>query len=151
MPDRRVVPDTTCLIALSAMSRLDLLDELYDDVVVPDAVAQEFAEPLPQWAKPVHGDPLVIAALRESLGHGEAEVIAVAAQSADALAVLDDKRARATARAMGVRLTGTLGILLRAKREGRLPSMRAALDVLERAGFHMSSELRAKACKLAGE
>ena len=151
MPDLRVVPDTTCLIGLSAVSLLDLLDELYDVVVVPEAVVQEFGEPLPSWAKPAEGDPLLVSALRQTLGPGEAEVIAVAAQSTNALAVLDDKRARATARAMGVRLTGTLGILLRARREGRLPSMRAAIEVLGRAGFHLSSELKEKACKLAGE
>ena len=118
MPDRRVVPDTTCLIALSAVSLLDLLHEFYDVVVVPDAVAHEFGDPLPSWVEAAQGDPVLVSALRQSLGPGEAEVIAVATQSADALAVLDDKRARATARAMGVRLTGTLGILLRAKREG---------------------------------
>jgi hypothetical protein len=151
MPERRVVPDTSCLIALSTLSLLELLDELYGDVAVPQAVIQEFGEPLPEWAKPVQGDPLVVTALRESLGHGEAEVIAVAAQSTETLTVLDDKHARAVAQTMGVQITGTLGILLRAKREGRLLSIRDALDTLEQSGFHLSSELKAKACELAGE
>jgi predicted nucleic acid-binding protein len=152
MPERqRVVVDTSCLIALSALSLLDVLEDFYEHVVVPVAVAEEFGEPLPDWMTAAQGNPLVVAALRESLGHGEAEVIAVAAQSAESLAVLDDQHARAVARAMGVQITGTLGILLRAKRDGALASISSALEVLERVGFHMSSELMARVRALAGE
>jgi hypothetical protein len=152
MPERqRVVPDTSCLIALSALSLLDVLHDFYGEVLVPAAVAEEFGEPLPEWVIQVQGNPLVIAALRESLGRGEAEVIAATAENSNTLAVLDDQRARAIARAMGIRLTGTLGILLRAKREGALTSVHSALDVLEQVGFHMSSELRAKVRELAEE
>jgi predicted nucleic acid-binding protein len=92
MPDRHVVPGTSCLIALSALSLLDILDEFYNGVIIPHVVMQEFGEPLPEWVKPAQGDPLVVSALRQTLGHGEAEVIAVAAQRTDALAVLDDKQ-----------------------------------------------------------
>jgi len=152
MPEgQRVVPDTSCLIALSALSLLEVLKDFYREVMVPHAVAEEFGEPLPEWTVRVDATPLLVAALRESLGAGEAEVIAVAAESPGAVAILDDHRARAAAKGMGVRLTGTLGILLRAKREGVLTSLTPALDVLDRVGFHISSELRSRVRQLAGE
>lgn len=152
MPERqRVIPDTSCLIALSALSLLDVLQRFYGQVVIPVAVAEEFGEPLPEWMTRVQANPIVVAALRESLDHGEAEVIALAAQTTGALAVLDDQRARTVARAMGVELTGTLGILLRAKREGVLESLSSAIEVLERVGFHMSPELKARVLTLARE
>jgi hypothetical protein len=152
MPDpQRVVPDTSCLIALSALSLLDLLHEFYDEVLIPRGVAVELGEPLPAWAVLVDAAPLVVAALRDSLGLGESEVIAVAAEHPGSIAVLDDERARAVARAMGVTLTGTLGVLLRARREGRLPSLSAALDTLDAAGFRMSPALKARMRELAGE
>jgi len=152
MPDPlRVVPDTSCLIALSALSLLDLLREFYGEVAVPRGVAEELGEPLPAWVTHVDAAPLVVAALRESLGLGEAEVIAVAAAHPGTVAILDDERARAACRAMGVALTGTLGVLLRAKREGRLPSLSDALDALDAIGFRLSPELKAEARKLAGE
>lgn len=152
MPERqRVVPDTSCLIALSALSLLDLLERFYGEVLVPLAVADELGEPLPPWASKVQASPLLVTALRESLGRGEAEVIALAAETPGSLAVLDDQRARTTARSMGVKLTGTLGILLRAKREGALASMSSALEALEAIGFHMAPELAASMRELAGE
>jgi predicted nucleic acid-binding protein len=152
MPDpQRVVVDTSCLIALSALSQLELLHDFYGRVLIPRGVAQEFGEPLPDWITLVDAAPLVVAALRESLDLGEAEVIAVAAEEQGSLAILDDDRARTTCRAMGVPLTGTLGVLLRAKREGRLPSLSAALDVLDTVGFYLSTELKARVRELAGE
>jgi len=151
MPERRVVPDTSSLIALSTLSLLDVLEHFYGEVVVPPAVAEEFGEPLPTWVTQLEANPLLVTALRESLGRGEAEVIAVAAESPGSLAILDDQRARAAARAMGVRLTGTLGVLLRAKHEGVLASVSSALDTLEQSGFHMSLQLTARVRQLAGE
>jgi predicted nucleic acid-binding protein len=152
MPDpQRVVPDTSCLIALSALSLLDLLREFYSEVLIPRSVASEFGEPLPAWVTLVDAAPLVVATLRESLGPGEAEVIAVAMEDPRSVAILDEQRARAVCRMMGIKLTGALGILLRAKREGRLPSLSAALDTLDEVGFHMSPALKARLCELAGE
>ncbi|MGX1023472.1 hypothetical protein [Flavobacterium sp. CS20] len=44
-----IISDTSCLIALSKINKLDLLNNLYDDVLVTIDVYQEFGAPLPKW------------------------------------------------------------------------------------------------------
>lgn len=147
-----VVPDTSCLIALVALGQIDLLRAFYGTVFVPEAVADEFGDSLPPWleSRRVTNTKLV-AALHTSLGAGESEVIALATEVEGALVILDDLRARRVAADMGLRLTGTLGIILRAKKEGVLASVATALAQVESVGFRLSPALRAEALRLAGE
>jgi hypothetical protein len=93
----------------------------------------------------------LLAVLRGSLGPGESEAIVVASERSHALLVLDDLRARRVATSMGLRLTGTVGVLLRARREGRIASVADALTRVADVGFRLSADLRAEALRLAGE
>ena len=91
--------------------------------------------------KEVKDQPLV-QALRRDLDQGEAEAIALALQSKAEWTLLDERDARRVAKQLGLRVTGVLGILLRARREGRLSSLQAAMEQLrEKAGFHIRAEL----------
>jgi len=65
--------------------------------------------------------------------------------------VLDDKKARRVARQMGLRVTGALGVLIRAKTAGLLPEVKPVLDELHRLGFRMTPALRETTLRLAGE
>jgi predicted nucleic acid-binding protein len=85
------------------------------------------------------------------LGPGELEVLALTGECADAVAVLDDRLARRAALSLGLRLTGTLGLLLDAKRAGLIPALEPSLDDLQRLGFRISAHTRAAVLKLAGE
>jgi predicted nucleic acid-binding protein len=147
MPDV-VVPDTSCLIALTVLGRLDLLRNLHHSVVIPTGVAEEYGERLPDWISvmPV-ANVWLVKSLRAALGKGEAEVISLATQLPEAVAVLDDERARREARGLGLPITGTLGLLVRAKREGLLPSLADAIGRLDAAGFRVSYELRQEVLK----
>lgn len=149
-----VLPDTSCLIALTAADALPVLRDLYPRVVVPAAVAHEFGAPLPEWIEiveiPTIARPLA-SALSSSIGRGETELIALAATRPGSLVVLDDRRARRVARDMGLRLTGTVGVLLRAKGEHLLGSVHRALVAAEAVGFRLSTELRQRALRLAEE
>ena len=147
-----VVPDTSCLIALEALDQLELLHDFYPAVIVPPAVALEYGRALPDWLRTqAPADQRLLAVLGGSLGPGESEAIVLAGELPKALLVLDDLRARRMAARMGLRLTGTLGVLLRAKRVGRLPSLGEALRVVGSAGFRVSAELRGEALRLASE
>jgi predicted nucleic acid-binding protein len=147
-----VVPDTSCLIALRSLRQLSLLRQFYETPVVPPAVAREYGHNLPGWLRTrTPDDPKLLALLGATLGPGEAEVIALAARHANSLLILDDLRARRTATRMGLRVTGTVGVLLRARREGALPSLARALVAVEAVGFRVSAELRSEALRLAGE
>lgn len=147
-----VVPDTSCLIALTALDQLQVLAELYPSCAVPPAVVEEYGPGLPPWIRLVQAQEMrLVAVLSDTLGRGEPEAIALASALPGSLVVLDDLRARRAARSVGLRLTGTLGVLLRAKREGRLTSLSNALEVMERTGFRLSADLRDSVLRLAGE
>ena len=69
-------------------------------------------------------------ALRRELDQGEAEAIALAVQVKAEWTLLDERHARRVAKELGLRVTGVLGILLWARREGKLPSLKTAIAQL---------------------
>lgn len=89
--------------------------------------------------------------LAADLDRGEREVIAIAKQAADPLAILDDGLARRYARLLRIPFTGTLGVLLKAKSAGHLAQVLPVLDRLESLGFRFDSETRTAVLKLANE
>lgn len=156
-----IAVNTGPLIALSAGGCLELLPQLHPRVVAPDAVLREFlrgpstapSDPRlrPQWLEvlPLAGAPS--AALVTQLDAGEAAVITLAIEHSIDLVVIDERRARLLARALGLRVTGSVGILLRAKREGLVPAIRPCLDAMQARGVWLSERLRAAALIEAGE
>ncbi|MGH7784825.1 MAG: DUF3368 domain-containing protein, partial [Candidatus Binatia bacterium] len=85
------------------------------------------------------------------LGAGEREVLALALETADSVCVLDDALARQVARALQLRFTGTLGVLIDAKRAGLIPAVRPQLDQLHSLGFRLATHTRTAVLKIAGE
>jgi predicted nucleic acid-binding protein len=85
------------------------------------------------------------------LGAGEREVLALGTEVASAVAILDDRLARYYAEALKLTLTGTLGILLRAKVEGIVTRIEPVIDQLEHLKFRLSRRTRDAVLKLAGE
>jgi predicted nucleic acid-binding protein len=73
------------------------------------------------------------------LGAGESAVISLTAMHPGAIAVLDDLAARRCAQALGLQIIGTLGLVLKAKRAGLIPSASQALDAITAAGLYISS------------
>jgi hypothetical protein len=84
------------------------------------------------------------------LDAGESEVV-VLAQEHGVTAAIDERRARNLAAALGVAQTGTVGILLAAKRAGLIPALTPLLDLLAARGVHLSSRLYEEARRMAGE
>jgi predicted nucleic acid-binding protein len=89
--------------------------------------------------------------LPTSLGRDEREVLALASASQGSLLLLDDALARQHARELGLRFTGTLGVLLKAKQSGLLMEMKSTLDKLEAKGFRLDKKTRAAVLNLARE
>jgi predicted nucleic acid-binding protein len=89
-------------------------------------------------------------AFRLLVHEGEAEVIALAAESGWRV-ILDDRKARRLAARLGLKVIGTVGVLLRAKRSGIIPAIEPFITSLERAGFRMDTDLKVEALRLAGE
>ena len=139
---RLLVTDTTCLIAPDRVGRLDLLPQLYGSVVAPPAVFREVGQ-RPTWLRQERpGDDTDVEALRVHLDAGEAEAIALASQLPDAVLLIDEAQGRRVAVARGLRIIGTAGVLLGAKRAGLVPHLKPALDEMrERRAFRLSDVL----------
>lgn len=145
-----VVTDSTCLIALERLGQLDLLPSLFEPIYAPREVAREFGLSLP-WLRVVDlADPDRALFLSASVDAGEAEAIALA-RELGLKVILDDLRARRLAHRFELDVIGTLGILVRAKRQGILDRLGPLLDQLEGIGFHMSRELKEEALRQASE
>lgn len=147
--DSIVICNTGPLIALGKLNRLDLLDDLYSQVLMPDAVYTEVVtrglvrgEPdarlvrqfwhQQQWpVVPVSDESMKAFAPSVILGQGESAVLALALTNTNSLALLDDEVARKEARRLGIRLRGTLGVLVEAYRHGHLSFAQIELLLLE--------------------
>jgi uncharacterized protein len=152
MPDLATIVDSSCLIGLEAVGSLAVLESAYGTVLVPAAVAAEWGSAaLPWMTVRAAQDRALVQSLRMDLGSGEAEAIALAIEVGAARTVLDDKKARRVARELGVTVTGTVGVLLRAKQRGIIPALRPLLDDLQGMGFRVSNSLREQALRQAGE
>jgi predicted nucleic acid-binding protein len=156
------VVDATPIIALALIGRMDLLQRLYSQVVMPLAVQAEVFAGGPvavgsaelrqaTWLRVISLQDTRRAELLSDLDRGEAEVIALAQELDADLVIIDERMARRHARRLGLRLTGTLGVLLRAKSLGLVPSIEPLIKQLLRGGIRLSDAVVIEALRLAGE
>jgi uncharacterized protein len=157
-----VVSDTSPLQYLHQAKLLHLLPGLYGHILVPEAVAVElergislgFSLPDIESLPWLHVQRLCATAslpLPADFGAGEREVLVLARGMPASLALIDDARARHYARQLGMKFTGTLGVLIKAKRQGHLPAVLPVLQSLESLGFFLDSATRAAVLRLASE
>jgi len=162
-----VVSDSSPLVYLTRLNRFDLLRQLYEGVFIPNAVWREVAvegATRPEgvnvkqavsagWLRveTAAADALPQDAAFLELGDGEREAIALA-RSKNALLIIDETAGREIARRLGVRLTGTIGVLVEAKLRGLIPEVRSELKCLKEASnFRFTEELFVAALQKAGE
>jgi len=145
-----VIADTTCFILLDKIGELNLLKRLFGSVVTTTVIASEFGEPLPEWVRIKEVKDVVFQATLD-VDRGEASAIALAIESLPSLIILDDDKARKKARKLQLNVTGTLGLFLKAKREGVIPDVRSMLNKVQKTNFHYSESILNEILKLAGE
>ncbi len=160
-----VVSNTSPITNLAAIRQLDLLQQLYTQIVIPEAVYNELTgveTPVPgtrevqdlDWiqVRPVVNPSFVIALQQEPLDLGEAEAIALARElNADRL-LIDERKGRAVASRLGIKLTGVLGILIVAKRRELIPKIKPLIDeLIDISRFRVSDELYARVLQDVGE
>ena len=146
-----IVVDASCLIILEKIRELDILQKMYGEVFITREVANEYGLPLPDWIKidDINVERHEIA-LKSLLDPGEKSVI-VLAKELKGLAVLDDLKARKFADKLQVDYTGTMGLIVEAKQNGFIESVRTVLDKIDQTNFRISSELRANVLNMTGE
>jgi len=162
MPDSITISNTSPLLYLHLVKQLDLLAQLYGEVLVPPAVEAELqagaqkgvAVPkiatLP-WLNitPLASDTSI--PLVTDLGRGGAEVIVLGLENPGSRLILDDTLARRIARLHNLQFTGTVGVIVRAKQAGLLTAVSPVISALREAGLWLSDELVAEVLHQARE
>lgn len=139
-----IIADTSCLVLLEKIDKLNILHKFFGTVFVTDTVADEFGSELPEWIqKKEIEDKKYFRILKTSVDSGEASAIALAVQLNGKL-ILDDIKARRLASDLSIGFTGTLGILVEAKKSGYISSLENILLRIKKTNFYMSAELEEK-------
>ncbi len=140
MPD--IISNTSCLILLTKIQQLDLLKSLYESIIITDTVKAEFGESIPNFIKIKNpNQEFSVKSLEQILDSGEASTIALALESKDSLVILDDLKARKIAKNLGLKITGTLGILAKAKKLGIIDDLEKQINELQRKGIWISESV----------
>jgi len=154
-----VVSNTSPLLNLALVDRLSLLHQQFGQIQIPAAVLAELrvSEALPGsrqlqqatsagWLQVQKvEDRALVQLLEQDLDRGEAEAIALALQLRADWTLLDEREGRRIASRLGLRVTGVLGVLLRAARAGELSSLPEVINELrEQAGFRIAPPLLAE-------
>jgi predicted nucleic acid-binding protein len=161
VPERPAV-NASPLILLARGGLLELLQLAGEEIVIPDAVAAEIqrrgpTDPTAQaiertaWLVIV-ATPLIPPLIQSwDLGEGESSVLAWAYAHPGTEAIIDDLPARRCAAALGVPVRGTLGLVLAARQQGKIPEARPILEQLRAAGMYLSDRVMDQALALVGE
>jgi hypothetical protein len=140
-----VVSDSSPLIALLSVDRIALLERLFSAVLIPPAVQDEVfgsgrTTAIPDFIRiESPNSETSVRFLMMSLHPGESEAITLALEKRVNRIVLDDKQARETADRLGLRVIGTLGVLMLAKEKGHLSEIRPLMaQMMDRIGFRIA-------------
>lgn len=149
---KAIISDTSCFIILSKIEKLDLLKEVYGEVITTSDIVEEFGEKLPDWIiiKNVT-DKSTQRILELQIDRGESSAIALALEIKNSTLLLDDFKARKIAQQLGISFTGTLGVIIKAKLKGIIPSIKPYLEKIKETNFRISSEIELQALKEAQE
>ena len=161
MPESVVVSDTSPIQYLHQAGQLALLPVLFGQIMVPPAVVAEVAEGVRQgldlpnlgaltWIVQRHPDSVPNFPGSSDLDAGEREAIALALQLHCRI-LIDERAGREVARSLGIARTGTLGVLISAKKSGLIPSVAPLIDRIVQRGYRLNEAIRIEALRLAGE
>lgn len=159
-----IVSDTSPINNLAAINHLYLLRQLYETVIIPEAVYRELTDPdFPvagaaevqafDWIQTrIVADRTLVKVLSSELDIGEAEAIALAVEIQADQVLIDERRGRLVASRLNLRYTGILGILVEAKNKGLITEVKPLLDALiNKAGFWVAEPLYNSVLQLVNE
>ena len=161
MAETVIIADSSPLVGLARIGRLELLKRMAREVVVPSAVWRETTSrpskpgaieiSRADWIVVVPVDERQVSKFLQDVDRGEAEAIALAMTRPEGILLADDRRARRLAEQHGLRIRGTVGLLAEAWRLGFIPQLRPELDALRANGLFVHPDLIASVLKETGE
>ncbi|MBF2090743.1 MAG: DUF3368 domain-containing protein [Synechococcales cyanobacterium K44_A2020_017] len=161
-----VISDTSAITNLAAIQYLQLLPQLYNQITIPEAVYRELTEidpPVPgtlevqmaSWLEVrqvVNRNVVERLQVEVRLDPGESEAIALALELNADLLLIDERRGRAEANRLGVRITGLLGILVEAKQKKLIVNVKPLMDsLIATSDFRVSSALYSQILDIVNE
>jgi hypothetical protein len=156
-----IIADTSPLISLAILDKLDMLQHIFSEIYLPEAVFTELTiqnKPYAQKLTAFTRDKIIavknralVQTFHEYVDLGESEAIALALEMQIETILIDDAKGRKFARQHGLRPIGTIGILLQAKQEGMVNVIKPELDILVANRIRIGSKLYQHALILAGE
>jgi predicted nucleic acid-binding protein len=159
-----IVCNASLLINLSRIGKLDLLHDLYNELLIPEGVWQEVVvEGAGQAGAELIGSAVwikkqavknreLVQALQQELDAGESEAVALSLEMGAELLLMDEHLGREVARHFGLRYSGLIGILIEAKHKGLISAIKPFLDLLRNvAGFRVSDVLYVRILRDEGE
>ena len=150
---RRVIVNSTPLIALSNIGQLEILKDLYEEITIPFAVYKEVTEKNDTASKNIQNSlswihvenihsPENYGLYKAKLHAGEIEVMILAQETPEAdLLIIDDNAARKTAKFLGLTVTGTIGVIIKAHKSGLISDVEILLEKLQASGFYISDQV----------
>jgi predicted nucleic acid-binding protein len=150
--DKIIISDTSCLIALSKIERLDLLKDLYHEIIITSDVFHEFGGSLPDW--------IIITEVKnkqkqkeieERLDKGEASSIALALEIENTTLIINEIKGRKIAQSLNIDIIGTIGIILLADKKGLISNVTSLILRLVNKGFRLSDKLINKIIEKYGQ
>ncbi len=149
---RTIISDTSCFIILANIGELDILRRVYGQVTTTVDIANEYGEKLPEWVeiKDVK-DRYRQKLLEMQIDKGESSAITLALETSDSTLILDDYKARRIAEQLGLFYTGTVGVIIKAKLKGLIPSIKPFPEKIRQTDFRISVDIELQALKEANE
>jgi predicted nucleic acid-binding protein len=160
---RKVVVNTTPLIALSHIGQLDILKKMYGEILIPNAVYNELsAKPdsickievdnSKDWIRVEEiKNQMAKSMYKTQLHEGEVEVMILAQEVNADLVIIDDANAKKHAKYLKLLVTGTLGVLIKAKQSGYVDKLKPMLQMMIENGIYISQDLVKLCLKQVGE
>lgn len=156
-----VVSNTSPINNLAGIGQLSLLQQIYGQIVIPNAVYRELTD-IPvagtievktfEWIeKREVTNSTLVKTLELEIDEGEAEAIALAIELNADLLLIDERIGRIVASRLGLKFVGVLGVLLEAKSQGLISTVKPLLDRLSASGFWINEKLYNQVLNLAGE
>ena len=150
---RKVIVNTTPLIALCHVGQLDLLYQMYGGIMIPQAVYQELSEKQDSICKKQVDSSLdwifvenienetAKSMFKSQLHDGEVEVMILAKEKNADLVIIDDANAKKYAKYLDLPVTGTLGILIKAKKQGYIKELKTVIQGMIDKNIYISDKL----------
>ena len=156
-----IVSNTTPIISLLKIGKLEFLEKIYGEILIPREVFNEIqkGKDKPYYAdiSQLHWITIKDIGDKKALNYfvdldaGEAEVIVLASELEADLVIIDETLGRRFAKHSGLKVTGTIGVLIKAKEMGLINKISPLLDDLQRRGIWISDKLIKNILKIVKE